>query len=119
MNEHEMDDLDRALMALPLDEAPPTLRARVMAATVYRPRPLVRAWEVWLIGAFAAVAMWLAWSVASAPNAGGRVVEAFATLVERGGLTSVGTLLWIAIGASAVLWASQLTIPAPRRVRVR
>ena len=55
-----MDDerLERALAALPLEEPPPELRARILAATVYRPVPNVATWQIWLLGTLLAVATW-------------------------------------------------------------
>ena len=118
MNHHDMDDLDRALAALPLDEPPAGLHARIMALTVYRPRPVVRTWEFWVVGTLAALAIWFSWTVLSAPHAGERLVEGMTRLLDRVGFTSVTTVLWVAIGASAALWISQLTFPAARRIRI-
>ena len=117
---YDDDTLDRALAALPLEEPPADLHARIMAATVYRPEPVVRGWEVWLIGTLIALATWLAWLVASAPYAAARLTEAAARVVENTGLTSDYTMLWLAVGASAAWWISQLTFPArPARSEAR
>ena len=43
------DDLDRALFALPLEEPPADLHRRIMAATVLRPAPEFRQWELWAL----------------------------------------------------------------------
>ncbi len=108
------DDLDRALAALPLAEPPAGFHARVMAATVYRPEPAVRGWEVWVIGTLVAVAAWLTWLVSSAPHATQRIADALIYAVQNSGVTSPSTVVWLAVGASAAWWISQLTIPATR-----
>jgi hypothetical protein len=118
MTHDEFDDLDRALAALPLEEPPAGLHARIMAATVYRPAPAVQAWEVWLIGTLVACGAWLVWFVASAPHATERLVDAVTRTLETTGLTSDYTLLWLAIGASIAWWISMLTVPSRRRERV-
>ena len=99
-----MDDdaLDRALSALPLEEPPAGLHSRIMAATVFRPQTVTLGWEVWM--------------VLSAPHASERVTDLIARLVDAGGLGSVNTLVWLAVGISAAWWLSQLTIPARRRI---
>jgi hypothetical protein len=114
------DDLDRALAALPLEEPPERLHARIMAATAYAPpSPPVAAWgwEIWVVGTLLAVAAWLAGLVVTAPHLTERVTDTIARLVQAGGLTSVSTLLWLAIGAS-VWWITQLSVPR-ERIEVR
>ncbi len=119
MNDYD-DALDRALAALPLEEPPAGFRARVMTATVYRPEPVVRGWEVWLIGTLLAVAAWLTWLVASAPHAGEQIAAGLTRVVQSAGLTSDYTVLWLAVGVSAAWWISELTVPASRaRIEVR
>src|SRR3981081_1994816 len=92
------DDLDRAIAALPLADPPAGFHARVMAATVYRPEPAVRNWEVWLIGTLVAVAAWLAGPAAGPPSASQRIVETLVDTVQTAGLTSTYTVLWLAVG---------------------
>ena len=118
-HDDDFADLDRMLAALPLEEPPAGLRGRILTATVYRPEPAVKPWEVWLIGTFVALAVWLAWIVASAPNAGERFVDTTNRLLEMGGLSSVTTFLWLAVGVSAAWWVSQLTFPPASRIRIR
>jgi hypothetical protein len=114
------DDLDRAIAALPLAEPPAGFHARVMSATVYRPEPAVRNWEVWLIGTLVAVAAWLTWAVAGTTSASQRIVEALVDTVQTAGLTSTYTVLWLAVGVSAAWWISQLTVPSSRnRIEAR
>jgi hypothetical protein len=117
---YDDDALDRALAALPLEEPPPGLHARIMAATVYRPEPVARSWEIWLIGTLIALAAWLSWLLVSAPDAALRLTYAAANVVDLAGLTSDYTVLWLAIGTSAAWWISQLTFPArPARTEAR
>ena len=115
------DALDRAIAALPEEEPPPYLHARIMAATVYAPRSLPVAeagWELWVVGTAVALAVWLGWLVVSAPHLTDRVLSTAARLAEAGGLTSVTTLLWLAVGASAA-WICLLGFPRRERVEVR
>ena len=121
MNYHDDDALDRALAALPLEEPPAGLHARIMAATVHRPAPLVSSWEVWLVGTLVALAAWLTWMLLSAPHAGERITSALTNGLDTAGLTSNTNLLWLAVGISAAWWISQLSVPAssPRKIRVR
>ena len=110
------DDLDRAIAALPLAEPPAGFHARIMAATVYRPEPAVGGWEVWLVGTLVAVGVWLSWLVATTPRAtetlAGAALYAVQTTAE---LSSTYTVLWLAVGASAAWWISQLSVPTTRR----
>jgi hypothetical protein len=118
---HDDDDaLDRMLAALPLEEPPASLHARILAATVDAPTPLPigMGWDVWVIGTLAAIAVWLSWTVVSSPHLTERATDAITRLVEAGGLTSLSTLLWLAIGGSAAWWITQLSVPK-RRVEVR
>jgi hypothetical protein len=118
-HDDDFADLDRMLAALPLEEPPAGLRSRILSATVYRPEPAMRAWELWAIGTLIALTVWFVWLLATAPHAGARFVELTTTVVEDGGLTSLTTLLWFAVGISAAWWISQLSFPTARRVRSR
>ena len=69
------DFLDRALAALPLEDPPASLHARVMSATVYRPRAAVQQWEIWLLATFSALAIWLSWVVLSSPRIAERLTD--------------------------------------------
>jgi hypothetical protein len=58
-----LDDLDRAIFALPLEVPPPGLRASILQATIApapRVAPAFRQWEIAAIGALAALGVWLA-----------------------------------------------------------
>jgi hypothetical protein len=98
-------ELERALFALPLEEPPADLRASILTATVYRPAPPFSVWEATLVGAVAAVSIWLI------------------ALIAMGGapLYHVTTLAWLAAGIATALWLSFFTgsqpfVPAVRRV---
>jgi hypothetical protein len=119
MHDDDFTDLDRMLAALPLEEPPAGLRSRILTSTIYRAVPAAAAWEYWLVGTVLAFAVWLLWLVATAPHAGERFADVTAWIVEQGGLTSLTTLLWLAVGISTAWWISQLSFPSPRRVRTR
>ena len=115
------DALDRMLSALPLEDPPPALHARILAATVHAPAVVarVRTWEVWAIGIVVAVGVWLTWMVLAQPHASARIAFALTDAVQQSGLFSLATLEWLAAGASAAWWLSMLSVPRARRVEVR
>ncbi len=116
---YDDDALDRALAALPLEEPPATLHARIMSATVFRTRPAIQAWEIWLVSTLVAVAAWLTWAALTAPNAAERLSDALDRVVTTTGITSEVTVLWVLVGVSAAWWISQLTFPTRRSIRIR
>src|SRR5215469_195423 len=103
------DALDRALFALPLEEPPADLRAAILTATVYRPAPLFKPWEIALLGSVAAIATWLIVIVALS---GGQLfvhsLEAIGSTIEET-LSNYSTLAWIAAGGGAAIWLSIFT----------
>jgi hypothetical protein len=111
------DELERALFALPLEEPPADLRARILATTVDRPRLTFRAWEVWLVGTLAALMVWLMFLVGTAqPDMGGAISRAISDGVDRiVPALSVSALVWMVLGMSFVVWISQLHLPQSRR----
>jgi hypothetical protein len=119
------DDLDRALAALPLEEPPAHLHARILAATARAgtaPTPPVSLpgwWEVSAIGLIAALVAWLSSLVLAEPGAGARLSDAVARIVAGAGLTSAQTWLWLAIGGASALWISTVTVPRKREARAR
>ena len=108
--------LERALEALPLEEAPPDLHARILAITIQRP-VVFRSWELWLVGLATAVAAWLVLAIAGSPLAGGAgTSSAIQGLVDRApealaGALTPSSLMWLGIGVIAAVWFSQLTFP--------
>jgi hypothetical protein len=111
------DELERALFALPLEEPPVDLRARILAATVERPRLAFRAWEIWLLGSGVAFMVWLMFMVGtSVPDIGATISRAISDGIDRvAPAISVNALMWTALGMSFAVWISQLSLPPPRR----
>ena len=107
-----MDDerLERALASLPLEEPPPELRARILAATIYRPVPNVATWQIWVLGTVLAVATWALLAIA---GPGSESAAGFADSAARtiSGLAGSASVLWLGIGVSAILWVMFLSAP--------
>ncbi len=113
------DELDRALLALPLEEPPADLHGRILAATVLRPAPTFRAWEVVLLAVAVAAVFVLSFAVfTSVPHAGNRLVDASIDGLRALGLFNRATYVWLAIGLSSVWWISSLTFMQPQRPTV-
>ena len=114
------DALDRALFALPLEEPPADLRASILTATVYRPAPLFKPWEIVVLGAIAAIVTWL---VAVVVLGGGALfidsLETIGSSIAR--ISNLTTLAWIAAGGGAAIWLSIFTgfQPAAKGVRTQ
>ena len=120
MKYHSDADLDRALFALPLEEAPPNLRASILAVTAYRPAPPFKLWEAWTFGGLTAIIVWLCISIASGE------AERFVAGVESLSgalyqfLSQPATIIWLAIGVGVALWVSLADLaPVPSLPRVR
>ncbi|MGH7717013.1 MAG: hypothetical protein ACREML_13580, partial [Vulcanimicrobiaceae bacterium] len=60
--------LERALAALPLEDTPPGLHARIVTAVARRPEPAFRTWELWVVGIAFAVCTWLMLAIVGAPS---------------------------------------------------
>ncbi len=104
-----LDELDRALFALPLEETPHDLHAAILGSTIYRPAFPVKPWEIWTIATVVAFAAWLCIAVARGAfpqlaNAENAVVQAFAAPAAW------PVLFWILVGAAATAWFSQLPL---------
>ena len=120
------DALDRALFALPLEDAPAGLRDAILDATIYARTiaaaqpPVLRTWEVATIGALLAIACWFGLFLAGdRPHAAAFETAAFA--LGRG-FADPQTLLWLAAGGAVAAWvsfahASSGFSPGPTRVR--
>ena len=104
------DALDRALFALPLEEPPVDLRASILRATILRPAPIFKPWEVAALGAVAAIAVWL---IALIVMGGGTLfvdsVQTIWTLTVRALSHNTATIAWIAAGGAAAIWLSIFT----------
>ncbi|MGA2395978.1 MAG: hypothetical protein ABSH03_21780 [Candidatus Lustribacter sp.] len=113
------DELDRALFALPLEQPPPDLHGKILAATVLRPVPTFRQWELWALGAALVLIGWLTvWAVSTTPEAGSRFGYAIVVTVRALGLFSRSTYVWLAVGLSSVWWISSLPFMATPRSTV-
>ena len=111
------DELDRALFALPLEQPPPDLHARIMAATALRPGPTFATWEwLLLVVAVSLTIATTAWIFMSAPGSMQTLGNAVMSGMHALGLYSRATYVWFAIGLSSVWWISSLNfMPNPRR----
>jgi hypothetical protein len=114
MNYHDDDELDRALLALPLEPLPDGLRASILAAVSVAPVPILTGWEIAGIGAIFALATWLTILVLTGGSSIG------ASIGQAGGdLARVASnwtaLVWFAVGGSTALWLSLASFP--QRVR--
>ncbi len=115
----DYDDLDRALMALPLEEPPAGLRDSILASTVYAvPMPglALRTWEIVFIGTLLAVGTWLALALAQSRELNAQILGGLQMLVAA--LSDPTTLAWLAGGVVVALGVSLYNV-APRRLAVR
>jgi len=110
------DALDRALFALPLEEAPSDLRASILTATIYRPAPIFKLWELVTLATISAVVVWLA--VLVVMNGGAHFMQSMQTIsttvVNSLAKTNYTTLSWVAAGGGAAIWLSIFTGFQPR-----
>lgn len=104
-----MDELERALFALPLEEPPEGMRASILLATAYRPAPAFSVLELATLGALGAVALWLV--VLLVLGGGTLFVETLTTigsLLSRA-FSNAATLAWLAAGGATALWLTLFT----------
>lgn len=112
------DELDRALFALPLEEPPADLHRRIMAATVLRPAPTFRQWELWaLVLGIVLLAFLAVWTL-TLPSAGSHLADTVVAGMRALGLFSRATYVWLAVGISSVWWISSLPFMAAPRPTV-
>ena len=104
-----MDELERAIMELPLEEPPAGLRASILLATAYRPAPAFAFHELAVIGTLGAVALWLIVLLVS--GGGSLFVHTLSTIssVALRSFSNVAFVSWLATGAAAALWLTHLT----------
>lgn len=97
--------LDRALAALPLEEPPADLRARILMATVHRRMPIFQTWELWMLGCALAVCAWIAIALITAPQASNEAIRTVFSVVANValGLLNPALAVWFGIGAAAAL----------------
>ncbi len=107
------ESLDRALMALPLEEPPRELRAAILAATIYRPPAIFSFGELLAIGSLAAVILWLGILIAlgGAPLFNRSLAAVGGTIVAT--FSNASVLAWFAAGAATALWLTLFTGSQP------
>jgi hypothetical protein len=113
VRESASDALERAIFALPLEEPPAGLRASILLATAYRPRPAFSVVELAILGALGAIAVWL--FVLLALGGGTlfvQTVETIGAFLSRA-LSNTATLAWLAAGGATALWLSLFTGSQP------
>jgi hypothetical protein len=108
-----MDELEQAILNLPLEEPPPGLRTSILLATAYRPAPAFSVAELAMIGGLAAVAAWL---IVLLVLGGGALfvhsLETIGTVISRA-LSNGATLAWLAAGGATALWLMLFTGSQP------
>jgi hypothetical protein len=105
-HDDHMDDLDRAIFALPLDEPPADLRESILRATVYAPAvaaspAIFGRVEAILVGVILAVGAWLALVLVTEPHAAESLAGSVVMLTR--GLAGPTTLAWLGTGALTAL----------------
>jgi len=113
MNMDDSDALEQALFGLPLEEPPPGLRASILLATAYRPRPAFSVVELAVLGALGATGVWLL--VLLALGGGTLFVQTLETIgafLSRT-LSNPTTVAWLAAGGATALWLSLFTGSQP------
>jgi hypothetical protein len=113
-DDHDLpDELDRALLSLPLEEPPAGLRSSILMATAYRPAPAFSFWEVTFMGVIGAVGVWL---LALLALGGGQLflhtLAAIGAWVMQA-LSSPSVVAWLAAGGATALWLTLFTGSQP------
>jgi len=108
-----LDDLDRALFALPLEEPPPSLRAAILAG-VAAASPAMRPWEVVAVGVAFAVLTWRG-IVVAVGGASALVTPWAGAFVQA--MSDATVLFWLTAGATTALWLSLLSL-APAHTKL-
>lgn len=108
-----MDDLERAILELPLEEPPDGLRASILLATAYRPGPAFSFLELAALGTMGAVALWL---IVSLVLGGGSLfvhtLAAIGSAFSRS-FSNTAVLAWLAAGGATALWLTLFTGSQP------
>jgi hypothetical protein len=110
-----MDDqtLERAILELPLEEAPEGLRTSILLATAYRPAPAFSFGELAVLGSMGAVALWLV--VMLVLGGGALFVHTLATIGSSLAQTfsNMAVLAWLGAGGVTALWLTLFTGSQP------
>ncbi|MHB8141684.1 MAG: hypothetical protein ACYDHD_10635 [Vulcanimicrobiaceae bacterium] len=113
------DELDRAILALPLEEPPADLRDAILASTVYRPAFPFSPLEVSLLGACAGILVWLI-ALLVTTDVGPLFAQVGDAILSGAGVISHPmTLAWLALGIVVAAYLSvtmQPPIGPPRTV---
>lgn len=108
-----MDELERAILELPLEEPPDGLRASILLATAYRPGPAFSFLELAALGTLGAVALWL---IVSLVLGGGSLfvhtLAAIGSAFSRS-FSNTAVLAWLAAGGATALWLTLFTGSQP------
>ncbi|MGA3037254.1 MAG: hypothetical protein ABSE64_07180 [Vulcanimicrobiaceae bacterium] len=110
---YDDEALERALNALSLEDAPPDLHSRIVAAIAQRPEPAFRAWELWVVGIAFAVCTWLILAISRAPSDVFRV----ATQHVEAGIMAIVTppaVYWLLLGVVTAVVVQARREPRPR-----
>jgi hypothetical protein len=113
-----MDDqeLERAILGLPLEEPPEGLRASILLATAYRPAPAFSVAELALLGSLVAVALWL---ISLVILGGGSLfvhtLELIGSTLSRT-FSNGAILAWLAAGGATALWLTLFSGSQPLTV---
>ncbi len=113
------DELDRALFALPLEEPPADMHARIMSATIYRVAPTFQPWELVLLAvAVALVAGLTAYLFGTTPKpAAASTIGPWPVCTPSASSTAPRTCGW-PWASRRVWWISSLPFMAPPRPTV-
>ena len=105
----DWDELERAILELPLEEPPEGLRASILLATAYRPAPAFSFVELAAVGSIGAIAIWLL--VLLVLGGGSLFVHTLATIgsVLSRTFSNVSFLAWLAAGGATALWLTLFT----------
>jgi hypothetical protein len=108
-----MDELERAILDLPLEEPPQGLRASILLMTAYRPQPAFSFLELAALGTLGAVALWLI--VLLVLGGGSLFVHTLATIGSALSRTfsNVAIVAWLAAGGATALWLTLFTGSQP------
>jgi len=113
-DDDRLDDLDRALFSLPLEEPPPDLRSAILAATTRAERRVPFAgWEFGLLGGTLALVAWFGLILQSDFDEVTSRIESLVASVQPFG--SFDAALWLAVGV-AISAASLARFGLARRV---
>jgi hypothetical protein len=111
---YDDEALERALNALPLEDAPVDLHSRIVAAIAQRPEPAFRPWELWAVGIAFALCTWLIIAIIGAPSDAFRV----ATQQVESAIIAIVTppaVYWLVLGVVVAFVLPRLTSLPLRR----